>query len=86
MPQWKPTAAKAGRVRAADWLEMNCPYCNKFLRGMTGFQEIENFRKHLNRCGKSPARHVAKALAGTAWNVNRYDLKDALEIRASSGQ
>lgn len=65
---------------------MNCPYCKKHVPGMTGYQEAENFRKHLNRCGKSPARNVAKALAGTAWNVNRYDIHDALEIRAASGQ
>jgi hypothetical protein len=65
---------------------MNCPYCKKHILGMTGFQEAENFRKHLNRCGKSPARIVAKALAGTSWTVNRYDIRDALEIRAGSGQ
>ena len=65
---------------------MNCPYCKKHVLGMTGAQEAENFRKHLNRCGKSPAKIVAKALFGTTWKVDRYDIQAALEIRASSGQ
>jgi hypothetical protein len=53
---------------------------------MTGFQEADNFRKHLNRCRKSPAALLAKQFLGTSVHVGMYDLKDALEIRASSGQ
>ena len=67
---------------------MNCPYCGKHVPGMTGYQEAENFRKHLNRCGKTPAKVLAKSLndrAGTGWEFH-YDIHDALEIRARSGQ
>jgi hypothetical protein len=65
---------------------VNCPYCKKHILGMTGYQEADNFRKHLNRCGKSPAFQMAKKVSGTNWHVSRYDIKDALEIRISSGQ
>jgi hypothetical protein len=65
---------------------MNCPYCKKHIPGMTGYQEADNFRKHLNRCRKSPALNAAKALAGTGWHVGRYEIHDALAIRAASGQ
>lgn len=56
---------------------------------MTGFQEAWNFRTHLNRCGKTPAKALAKKLNATRtgqWSPERYDLHDAWEIRANSGQ
>ena len=68
---------------------MNCPYCKARIAGMTGYQEAENFRKHLNRCRQSPAFSIVRRLKReglTAVRVQPYDLKDALEIRASSGQ
>jgi hypothetical protein len=73
---------------------MNCPYCNKHVPGMTGLQEADNFRKHLMHCRKSPAAQLAKHLHESSpgaggkvqWRIEPYDLKDALEIRASSGQ
>lgn len=52
---------------------MNCPFCLKYIRGMTGFQEASRFSRHLNKCRKRP-----KDKGST--------LSDALQIRAESGQ
>ena len=68
---------------------VNCPYCQKFIPGMTGFQEAANFQRHLNRCRKTPAKRAIRKLNQTetgAWAARDYDLTDALEIRANSGQ
>jgi hypothetical protein len=67
---------------------MNCPYCDKWIPGMTGYQEADNFRKHLNKCRKSPGRLLADKLNAAGGNVvlGPVTLHDALEIRANSGQ
>ena len=65
---------------------MNCPFCQKEVYGMTGLQEITKFQKHLIRCKKNPERHTYKTDSGKVVFVEHISLKDALEIRAASGQ
>lgn len=33
---------------------MNCPYCNKDIYALTGFQELQKYQKHLRKCKKRP--------------------------------
>lgn len=65
---------------------MNCPYCNKRVIGMTGLQEAQNFRKHLNKCRKNPDNAVLSDGKTTVMTAKRHTLMDALEVRAASGQ
>ena len=66
---------------------MNCPYCSKEIYGLTGLQEAQAFEKHLRKCRKNPyniANSVRKRITGEGGG--RQDFRDALEIRAESGQ
>jgi hypothetical protein len=65
---------------------MNCPYCSKHIHGMTGFQEAENFQKHLNKCSKEPRSITIKSGNETRKSRAYYTITDALEIKANSGQ
>jgi hypothetical protein len=69
---------------------MNCPYCNKSIEAITGFQEVKKFQDHLPKCKKNPNR-VVKTLVdeyGQLKEINctTSSLKEALNIRAESGQ
>jgi hypothetical protein len=64
---------------------MNCPFCNKRIFGFTGLQEAQKFRKHLNRCRKNPDNHLSDGKQTVSLGKS-YDLRDALEVRAKSGQ
>lgn len=64
---------------------MNCPYCRTFVPGLTGLQEADNFRKHLNRCKKAPQNMISDGQK-TVHLGRKFDLQDALKIRAESGQ
>jgi hypothetical protein len=66
---------------------MNCPYCNREIYAFTGLQELFKFEKHLARCRKNPANIVLSDGQRTVITPTRWqNLKDALEIRADSGQ
>ena len=71
---------------------MNCPYCKRHIYGMTGLQELNKFEKHLARCRKNPNNRVIKVggeVKGGKTIVlpkRHQDLRDALDIRAESGQ
>ena len=67
---------------------MKCPHCNKEIYGMTGWQEIQKFQKHLLKCKKNPNRIVLKDKNSykTTTITYRIGLDDALRIRADSGQ
>jgi hypothetical protein len=64
---------------------MNCPYCSKHIPGFTGLQEAQNFQKHLNKCRKNPHNTITDGKA-TVQLGKRFDLLDAVKIRADSGQ
>jgi len=64
---------------------MNCPYCTKRVHGWTGLQEAQNFRKHLNRCRKNPQNMLTDGV-NTVRLDKKFDLLDALKVRAESGQ
>lgn len=66
---------------------MNCPYCNKRIPGMTGLQEAQAFQKHLPKCRKNP-NNVSLSDGRRRVTVadRKYDLMDAVKIRAESGQ
>lgn len=64
---------------------MNCPFCQKHIHGMTGFQEAENFRTHLNRCKKNRENTISDGKR-TVNLGKQFDIRDALRIRADSGQ
>ena len=67
---------------------MECPYCKKDVYGMTGFQELQAFNKHLRKCKKVPrSPHTLVSSKGETLQVNNpTDMYEALEIRAHSGQ
>jgi len=66
---------------------MNCPYCHRDIYAFTGLQELQKFEKHLARCKKNPNNVVLTDGKRTAVTPKRcQNLKDALEIRAASGQ
>jgi hypothetical protein len=70
---------------------MNCPYCDKRIDGTTGLQELQAFQEHLNHCPKKPVcltQEVVMGEHGGRMRVVRrpFDMNDALEIRAKSGQ
>ncbi len=66
---------------------MNCPYCNKSIVAITGFQEVSKFQKHLQKCSKHPDRKVYVSDGGGMNKVNpSTSLLEALEKRADSGQ
>lgn len=52
---------------------------------MTGFQEADNFKKHLNRCEKNKENLITDGKR-TVKLGKRFDIHDALRIRAESGQ
>lgn len=64
---------------------MNCPYCQKRIHGFTGLQEAQKFQKHLNTCRKNPHNHIDDGNKKVKLG-RRFDLNDALRIRAESGQ
>lgn len=64
---------------------MNCPFCKKQIIGMTGLQEANNFRKHLNKCRKNPENQITDGKTIVTLG-KRFDLNDALRLRAESGQ
>lgn len=73
-------AANGGRL-------VNCPYCQKDIFGMTGFQEILAFNKHLRKCRKNPGNIVISDGMRTAVTpIKEQDVLDALNIRAEIGQ
>lgn len=66
---------------------MNCPYCDKYIPGITGLQEAQNFSKHLRKCKKHPDRQTLADEDGKLKQQNPpTTLLDAVEIRANSGQ
>lgn len=66
---------------------MNCPYCGKEIYGMTGFQEILAFNKHLRKCRRNPGNVVISDGKRTAVTpIKDQTMLDALKIRAESGQ
>lgn len=66
---------------------MNCPYCTKDVYGMTGLQELQAFEKHLRKCRKNPNNIVLRDGRNVAVVPKRQqNMRDALEIRAESGQ
>jgi len=64
---------------------MKCPYCGKTIFAFTGLQEAQKFQKHLNRCGKNPDNTLSDGKQTVSLG-KRYNLNDALEVRAKSGQ
>lgn len=64
---------------------MNCPYCKTHIPGMTGFQEAENFQKHLNRCRSNPSNSLTDGKTTVSLG-KKFTIHDALRIRAESGQ
>jgi len=65
---------------------MNCPYCKKKVLGMTGLQELQAFQKHLRKCRKNPANVVLSDGRRVVVAPGNQNFRDALEIRAKSGQ
>lgn len=67
---------------------MNCPYCNKQINAMTGFQEVVKFKNHLIKCKKySDRKEVPNNDFGDRKiNITCVSLSNALEIRANSNQ
>jgi hypothetical protein len=66
---------------------MNCPYCHKIINAWTGLQELQKFQKHLRRCRKNPGNVVLSDGHKTVVTpVEDQGLREALEIRAASGQ
>ena len=66
---------------------MNCPYCNKRVLGLTGLEELQAFQKHLNRCPKKPKAVTVEQRPGVVKVTHRkFNMNDALELRAKSGQ
>jgi len=67
---------------------MNCPYCKRRINAFTGLQELQKFEKHLRKCRKSPANIVLEDAFGKTIvePLRELDLRDALDIRAESGQ
>jgi hypothetical protein len=66
---------------------MDCPYCSKFIPGMTGLQEAQNFRKHLVKCRKNPERQTIVNDVGKLQETKpNPDLLEAVRIRHESGQ
>lgn len=54
---------------------------------MTGLQELHKFQDHLPKCRKNPANIVLTDGRRTAVSPMRFqNLREALEIRAESGQ
>lgn len=64
---------------------MKCPFCNKQIFGFTGLQEAHKFQKHLNRCRKNPDNTLSDGKQSVSLGKS-YNLNDALEQRAKSGQ
>lgn len=66
---------------------MNCPYCNKYIYGLTGLQELQKFQKHLGTCKQHPDRQTVVTPDGKIKTPQTpTTLLDALNIRADSGQ
>jgi hypothetical protein len=66
---------------------MNCPYCKQAVYGMTGFQEVQAFEKHLRRCRKNPNNIVLRdGKRAAVVPIKPQSVMDALNIRADSGQ
>lgn len=66
---------------------MNCPFCQKDIYGMTGFQEILAFNKHLRKCRRNPGNIVISDGIRTAVTpIKEQTILDALKLRAESGQ
>lgn len=62
---------------------MNCNYCGKSIHAFTGFQEVQKFSSHLQKCRKNPNNlRYGKDVA----HVKHQGIKEALEIRSESGQ
>jgi len=62
---------------------MKCPYCKREINAWTGLQEAQKFEKHLRKCRKSPYNIV---IEGVVTILRPLSLRDALDIRAESGQ
>lgn len=66
---------------------MICPYCQKDIYGLTGFQEILAFNKHLRKCRRNPGNVVISDGRRTAVTpIKEQTMLDALNISAESGQ
>lgn len=65
---------------------MNCPYCNRLINAMTGFQEVMKFQKHLGKCRKNPSNFTISDGEQTVVISGEQTLTDALTIRAESNQ
>lgn len=65
---------------------MTCPYCQREINAMTGFQEVTKFQRHLSKCRKNPRNIVIRDGRRVAVGARGVTLLDALKIRADSGQ
>jgi hypothetical protein len=70
---------------------MNCPYCHKLIRGLTGLQEAQNFQKHLRRCRRNPNHNIVlsdgqRTVVTPMKPICEQNLLDAVKIRNESGQ
>lgn len=66
---------------------MFCPCCKEVIEGLTGLAEAENFRAHLERCTKYSGNFVMNdGVTTVVTPKQQITLKDALTLRAESGQ
>lgn len=65
---------------------MHCPYCTRFIRAMTGYQEAQKFHRHLYSCRKAPRNVVIRDGRRVSVGAPHYSIHDAMNIRAGSGQ
>lgn len=65
---------------------MNCPYCDKYIPGLTGLQELTHFQSHLRTCKKHPDRQIIVSSSGMREENPPATLLKALDIRHESGQ
>lgn len=66
---------------------MNCPYCQRPIKGFTGLDEAVKFQRHLARCRKNPNNIVLTDGRKTVVTPKKEQtLFDALHIRAESSQ
>jgi hypothetical protein len=66
---------------------VKCPYCRKFVIGITGHDELYKFHEHLGRCKRNPNNVVMTDGVRTVVTPRRVQgIGEALDIRAKSKQ